>query len=302
MDYALLVLSILFAALNNVFLHKYNEGEGRCNIFTFNAFVSVLWVGILLIVGGGFHGVALSTVGYGVLYGSMIALFLLFKMLALGSGPVSVTALIGCCSLIVPTLAGVIVWKERVGILQIAGLILLFVALFLCVDPKSDVKISKRWIVYCLVFFLAAGVNGVTMKVFNLHGETAHINEMMIIASVTACVFFSLISAVSGVRRKMRGESFCSFRPDKKTVLRCAVYILLCGVVSCGYQRLNLYLTGALPSIVFFPVFNGAVIFLSCISGVVLFREKLSAKQIAGLVAGTLSIMLIGNVFSFLPA
>ena len=153
MDYALLVLSILFAALNNVFLHKYNEGEGRCNIFTFNAFVSVLWVGILLIVGVGFHGVALSTVGYGVLYGSMIALFLLFKMLALGSGPVSVTALIGCCSLIVPTLAGVIVWKERVGILQIAGLILLFVALFLCVDPKSDVKISKRWIVYCLVFF-----------------------------------------------------------------------------------------------------------------------------------------------------
>lgn len=301
MDYALLIVSILFAALNNIFLHKYNAFEKRCNIFTFNAAVSLLWALILLIVGMGFHTVALSTIGYGVLYGSMIAMFLLFKMLALGSGPVSITALIGCCSLIIPTLAGMIVWKESVDILQVIGLIILFVALFLCVDPKSDVKIGKKWILYCLIFFLAAGINGITMKVFNLHGEKTRINEMMIIASITACVFFSLISAVSGVCRKTGGEAFCAVKPERKVVLRCAVYIVLCGIVSCGYQRLNLYLTGALPSIVFFPIFNGSVIFLSCLSGVFLFREKLSKKQIAGLVVGTLSIMLIGNVFSFLP-
>ncbi len=268
MDYALLVVSILFAVLNNIFLHKYNEREEKCNIFTFNAAVSLLWAVILFATGLGFHAVPLSTIGYGVLYGSMIALFLLFKMLALGSGPVSVTALIGCCSLIIPTLAGVIVWKESVSALQVTGFIILFAALFLCVDPKSDVRISKRWIVYCLIFFLAAGINGITMKVFNLHGETSRINEMMIIASITACVFFSLISAVTGARRKARGEPFCTVRPERKIVLRCMVYILLCGIVSCGYQRLNLYLTGALPSIVFFPIFNGAVIFLSCLCGV----------------------------------
>ena len=297
MEYVLLTASVLFAVLNNVFLHKYNEREERCNIFTFNAAVSLLWVAILLIVGLGFHPVSLSTIGYGVLYGSMIALFLLFKMLALGSGPVSITSLIGCCSLIIPTLAGVIVWKEQVGILQIIGLVVLFVGLFLCVDPKSDVKISKKWIIYCLVFFLAAGINSVTMKVFNLYGESAQVNEMMILASVTACVFFSLMSVVSGLRRKARGDAYCTVLPDKKTVMRVLVYILLCGIVSCGYQRLNMYLSGALPSIVFFPIFNGAVIFLSCLSGVLLFREKLSVKQIAGLVLGTLSIMLIGNVF-----
>ena len=184
--------------------------------------------------------------------------------------------------------------------MQIIGLVLLFIALYLCVDPKSNMKISKKWIVFCVIFFLCAGASGIILKMYNKSDSSAEMNTMMIITALTAMVSFVIIYVVSGLLRVKNNQSFLIIEKNKNAFLWSILFIGLCGLVSGGYQRLNMYLTGALPSIVFFPTFNGVVIFLSCISGVVLFKEKLSVKQIVGLVLGVICIMLVGNVFSFL--
>lgn len=300
-DYLLLTASIICAALNNIFLHLYNDKKNyTCNIFAFNAIVSLIWTLIFIIVGGGFGHASLTTIVYGLIYGVIIALFLMFKMASLGSGPVSITSLIGCCSLIVPTLFGLIFYEETVNYLQIIGLVVLFVALYLCVDPKSNMKISKKWIIFCVIFFLCAGASGVLLKMYNKSGFSAEMNTMMIITALTAMVSFVIIYVVGGLLRKRQNKPFLSMEKNKKSLLWSVLFMFLCGLVSGGYQRLNMYLTGALPSILFFPTFNGVVIFLSCASGVVLFKEKLSVKQIIGLILGVVCIMLVGNVFSFL--
>lgn len=300
-NYLLLAASITCAALNNVFLHLYNDKKNyTCNIFAFNAIVSLIWALIFITIGGGFGQASDATIVFGVIYGVIIALFLIFKMASLGSGPVSITSLIGCCSLIVPTLFGLIFYREAVNFLQIIGLVLLFIALYLCVDPKSNMKISKKWIVFCVIFFLCAGASGIILKMYNKSDSSAEMNTMMIITALTAMVSFVIIYVVSGLLRVKNNQSFLIIEKNKNAFLWSILFIGLCGLVSGGYQRLNMYLTGALPSIVFFPTFNGVVIFLSCISGVVLFKEKLSVKQIVGLVLGVICIMLVGNVFSFL--
>ena len=301
MPYIFLVLSILFAVSNNILLHYYNDESKKCNIFAFNTFVSLIWAGILFIISGGIGQVSLTTILYGIAYGVSMASFLFFKMASLGSGPVSITSLIGCCSLIVPSLVGIFVWNESVNVLQIIGLLALIVSIFLCVDPKSDIKISKKWIIYCVAFFTCAGVSAVIQKAFNKTDVSAEGNVMMVITALTAFVCFLALYLITKFSNGKKSAKNTLTKSVNKSFFKYnAIFIVLCGIVSCCYQRLNVYLAGALSGIVFFPIFNGSLIFLSCLSGVVLFKEKLSTKQILGLVFGTLSIMLIGNVFYFI--
>lgn len=66
------------------------------------------------------------------------------------------------------------------------------------------------------------------------------------------------------------------------------------GVIIGVTNQVNLWLSGVLPSIVFFPIVNGGVIILSGIAAVVLFREKLTKAQKIGIFTGILSICLLG--------
>ena len=70
--------------------------------------------------------------------------------------------------------------------------------------------------------------------------------------------------------------------------------LVLCTVSSTVYNRLNIYLSGAMDSVVFFPIFNGGVILLATLCGIWFYGEKLQARQILGLGIGTVSIILIG--------
>lgn len=299
MNYILLCITIIFATANNIFLHRYSDKEETCNVFAFNASVSFLWFILLIIIGRGVERLSLYTVLFGVVYGAITALFLFFKMLALGNGPVSITSLIVCCSLIVPTLCGSFIWKEHITISQVIGLVLLFVSLYFVLNLKFNTKISGLYIVYAIATFLFAGISGVAMKIYAKMGEEAKLNDMMVIASLVAFILFFIIYFCSRKLRVRKENILFSVEKRQKVIFRSLKYILLCGITSCVYQRVNLFLSGELPSVVLFPIFNGMVIFLSCVAGVCFFEEKLTKKQIWGILVGSISIMLVGKVICF---
>lgn len=58
-------------------------------------------------------------------------------------------------------------------------------------------------------------------------------------------------------------------------------------------HSLNLYISGVLPSIVFFPVVNSGLILMTAAVSVVVFHEKLKAKQIVGLIMGVIIICVM---------
>ena len=67
----------------------------------------------------------------------------------------------------------------------------------------------------------------------------------------------------------------------------------VCGVCIFGMNFLNLRLSGLLPSQLFFPVVNGSAIVLSSLFSVLLFKERLTKKQIVGLLGGLLCLVAI---------
>ena len=60
------------------------------------------------------------------------------------------------------------------------------------------------------------------------------------------------------------------------------------------HTKVNIYLSSAIDAVVFFPSFNGGVIFLSAVLSVLLLKEKLKPKTAIGIILGIAGICIIG--------
>lgn len=275
------------ATFNNVLLHGYGNQKRMKSTFLFNFHVALVWVIMLVGLLGTIPVITIETVGYGVLYGVMQGLFLFFKMKAMGTGPVSITALFGNCSLIVSTLLGVMIWKESIHVMQILGVILLLVAMYLCSQTTKGEKGTKQWIFYCVWFFIVAGTVGVVMKAFS-KAVPEKVGSVILISSVVMAVMYLCIFLIFSVKDK----------EEVHFTKRDYGFIILCGLLSCGYNRLNSYLTGMLDSIIFYPIFNGATILGSVLGGGMMFKEKFTLRQIVGYLIGVIALALAGDVIT----
>ena len=75
---------------------------------------------------------------------------------------------------------------------------------------------------------------------------------------------------------------------------RATALAVVCGLFVAIINKINLYLSGQMPSIIFFPIVNGGVIILSSAIAVAVFGEKLSLKQKLGIIVGIVSVCLLG--------
>ena len=287
MSYFMLILSIAMASANNLLLHGFNNRglRGIGDVLLYNSLVSGIWVVILLVLNGT-APVSFGSVLWGLLYGSVIAAFLLCKMQAMASGPVSITSFVGCSSLLISTAAGVLIFRETVTLLQAIGVMILIIALFLTISPKAE-KSKPGWKIWCALFFLCSGATGIIFKLHQASDNASGADGMMLVAAITSAVIFAVTSVVVSEKQEHTLPHIPRYALP---------FVIGCGIVSCGYNRLNLTLSGQLPSIVFFPVFNGTVILLSSLMAAFIFREKLKPAQLAGMVIGTVSLVFAAGV------
>lgn len=289
-SFALLTASILLTIINSGILHRF-ESRGLDNpgdVLLFNGAMSLVWVLLVLCVGREFSTPIIATVLIGTGYGVVTAGLLLSKTQALATGNMSVTVLLGCSSLMLPTILGSVLWHERVEAEQSVGLVLLLVAMALCVDKHGSGATGQRWKLYSALFFLFSGLSGLIIKIQqNLPGKEK-VPEMLLIASVVA----SALLILSAFIVNHRGHT-----PKPKLPRSSWRYVLVCGICSCAHNWLNIGLAGKLPSVLFFPLFNGSVILGSSLTSRLCFGEPLTRQQLCGLLCGVLAFLMIGKVF-----
>jgi multidrug transporter EmrE-like cation transporter len=68
---------------------------------------------------------------------------------------------------------------------------------------------------------------------------------------------------------------------------------ILIGVMTAVNHKLNLYLSGVIPSAVFFPIVNGGGLVLTTVSAVLIFGERISARQWIGVGFGVVSVIFL---------
>ena len=236
---------------------------------------------------------SLFTVGLALLFGIITLLQQITNMKALESGPFSYTTVIISLSTLIPTLSGYFFWNEKIAVVQIIGIVLLLVCFVLSVNNKSDNKSANiRWLLFSVSAFVCTGIIGIMQKI---HQSSIHKDELdgfLIIAFIFSFVCSGIYSLLFFKKSKTDNSK-------KKSVLniRPVILMIISGVFVALNNKLNLYLSGVLDSAVFFPVVNGGGLLLTSVAAVVIFKEKLTIKQWAGLFIGIIAVLLICNPF-----
>lgn len=137
-------------------------------------------------------------------------------------------------------------------------------------------------------------------KLHQTSPHAAELNSFLIISFVISFLFSFLLALVFMKKEKLPLIEKSAKGGADWLILVIAV---VSGVCVAANHKLNLGLSGVIPTAVFFPVVNGGNLVLTTLSALVIFREKLTKRQWIGVVLGTASVLFLcmptEAIFSF---
>lgn len=293
----LLVVSIILNVLScgllrNDFCKK--EIENQADLHAFNALSSIVSALTLFIVAAVSRSLCMPsfyTIALGTVFGIATALCAVLHMRALENGPLSYTNIITSCAMVIPALSGMVFYGEAILPGQFIG-IALMVASFVCaVDTKNEESgTSVKWLLLCLGSFMFSGSVGIMQKVHQTSPHKDELGMFLVIAFIVSALF-SLFYMLC-----LKKQSPLTLTSRAKTS-KFVWVSLVCGAAFALVNQINMYLAGAMPAIIFYPVVNGGGMILTTAAGLLLLKEKLSRRQTVGLVLGGAAIILLCGIF-----
>ncbi len=285
MNYFLLFISVFTDTLRNMYNNSFSKEIMKTNRDTilFNIISGIgavvyfaircdMWV----VSGYSFF----MAIGFSV----VTAIAQVASLMAMAKGPMSYSVLFTYLGMVISTIYGAMFYGVSLTGFQIAGFALMIVTLFLSVELKKDSKMSLKWFFYASLSMVAWGVVGIIQYEHQTSAFAYEIKGFLlytfIILTLMFCVLFFVLP-------KENGESF-SYVKTKATPL-----MLVSGLIFAVVNEINLYLSGAMNPIIFFPIVNGGVIVLGALAAIFVFREALTKKQLAGIITGILSACLL---------
>ncbi|MEO1031090.1 MAG: EamA family transporter [Bacteroidota bacterium] len=192
----------------------------------------------------------------------------------------SVASVVSKMSVIIPILFGIIVYNESVGFRKIAGILLALIAVYLTsVKPKSDIVLTRS-IYLPITLFLGAGIIDTSVNHFAPDGKMP--------------LFLAIIFASAGTI----GITICGYKIlNKKDKLnrKSIPFGLILGIVNYGsmYFLLKALRVDGFETSSVFTINNVAIVAVSCLVGLLLFKELISKKNWAGILLALISIILV---------
>jgi len=182
--------------------------------------------------------------------------------------------------MILPCVIGHFFWQEALEFFSIVGIVLTVASIVLLKAGKGEKKEfdGKGIAIGGLVFLTSGGVM-VVQKLMGIYfaGE-----------SVSAFNFYSFFMACGILACFLRSGG--REEVSKKVMVLCAAGS---AVSLCVISMVMTSMTGKVPSVVMFPLFNGLGIVCVCIGSVFAFREKLTVKKVIGLILGVCGLCLV---------
>ena len=185
--------------------------------------------------------------------------------------------------MIIPCIIGHFFWSERLSAISVIGMLLAIVSIVLLKDSRSTKnRFDTLGIIFGVIIFLTSAGVMITQKFMGIYFPKESVG------AYTFCSFtvpFLMLLACA----KIKGSARCE-KKDRKLVAVCAAgSAISLSVISFVMTNLS----GAVPSVILFPLFNGLGIIFVCIGSVFAFGEKLTPRKLAGLVLGVLGLCLV---------
>ena len=294
----LIILSVIASALIGILRGKYAKSYPMSGVYLwrFNFYQNIFcFLSILLIYL--FSGTEFSFSVFSVLLGAALAVANILSLEGLlqaqACGSFAYTSVIVALSAIIPSMSGPVLFGEKVTVSQFAGIGLMIICIIL--SPGNDGgerrAVNLKWLLICTVAFVFSGAVGVVQKIHQ--NNAAHKAEMP--ALLLTCFFVSF--ALSGIRLiTERGRMKKSGESLNKLTLAVLLFPAVSGLCFAFPHTINLFLSGRLASVVFFPTINLCPMLLTMLYAVFGFKERLTAKQWAGIAVGILSTVFVSGI------
>ncbi len=287
----LLTISLVAMLSGNITNKFYAEKAPKqmSSVYSFSAIYCFVAT-IIIAFWGGIETVSVFTLVMGVIFGTVTSVFNIIRLKALQIGPVSYTTVISSSSTVITAVSGVF-FGETIRATQYIGIGFLIISFVLAVEKKNDEKkASLKWFIFTLCCFAFQGTIGILQKVHQSSQYKDELNTFLVIAFSVSCLFSLVLTLMAHHRENVTAPE--GYEPKKLTPGLIGI-IALYGLFAATQNKLNLYLSGAMDSAVFFPIVNGGSLILTTLAAVILFRERLTKRQWIGIAAGIVSVLFI---------
>ena len=281
------------------------EVKDTKTFFCYGAYYQALAavVGVISVAITDFKGLNAATVACG----AVTAIFLMINFYA-GLNAVKgckliLTSMASNGGLIICCLVSWLWFDEKIGILQGIGLVFFLLSAYLlsssskAEENTEKQKISKTtWILLAVVMLSEGGVE-ISQKYFSVRvgGNSAWFSFFMfaVSAAIMAAGF-----AYSAIKENVSRESLMIENSTENTHQRFLnKSLLICGaLLACALFAINLLVTElgkTVASVVLFPVSASINICITVLVGWIVYKEKLTAKNIVGVAAGLGAVILL---------
>ncbi len=193
----------------------------------------------------------------------------------------SITSVFGKTGFVISIAAAVIVWREFPTAAQWAGIALAVVSVVLLFSPGGETIVKRPMAL--LYMFILSGVIELSSKTFTMY-TLAEYKDMLPPVIFSVALILCCIYVHKGQRRS--GERF-EFKWTEVLMGLCV------GLPNAAASFLMLNALRVVSASVYFPtVAAGGLLVVTAVSMLV-FKEKLSRKQIAGMIMVILSLVMI---------
>ena len=293
MNYLILTVSTLSATGKALFCKVLGTGGYsakktlvlNCESFFFAFVCSLLFVSNQI---DKLFAISSFSVVLSIFFGLSVAITQIMQTQAMGKGPSSIVTLIYSCGFLVPIFYGVMFWNESVSVFQWGGVALLLVALCLILKKSKKMAEAFKWLPFAIAAMLGSGINAIFQKTHQ-YSDFAQELPFFLIYSMFFSTVFTAIASLT-----IREKKINKYHLSEKEILKNIWKPLCLGICVGALNFLNLELSGKLPSVIHFPVYNvGSMLLTSGISAII-YKDKPTKKQGLGFVIGIAAILIIG--------
>lgn len=204
-----------------------------------------------------------------------ITIFNVMALTAQRNG-LSVASVATKMSMIIPIVFGIMVLKESIGIQKISGILLAFVAVYMTSSKNTDGKKLENTLLLLIVVFLGSGIIDISINYFAPDDN---------IPLFSAIIFGSAF---------IIGVLFVIFKNEKYNLKAIPLGIIL-GAINYAsvYFLLKALRIDSLESSDIFTLNNVAIVALSSLVGLLIFKEHISKQNWIGISLPIISIILV---------
>lgn len=287
----LVSLMILFFSFQSLFTRLYSASyagpdAGKATS-VFSVCYGVFIAAASFLLGGMTFAPSWQTILLGLLNAGMLILYNTSIIEAGNRGSYSflmVASMFG--GILVPMAIGLLFLGETLSGLQIVAVVMMLVSLVLMnVRSISFKGASKSYYLWCIALFFANGLYG---AILNLQAEVmdgAQRTEMLTILYLCSALAVVITECVKGQGKQL----LSGFKMGKKS----ALFMVITCLSATAAANLLLYILTLMSSSVLYTIDSGAVLVVSILYSLILFKEKPTWEVVLGMAIAVASIVLI---------